>query len=231
MDKVQLRVLHPTNETDADISADDAITLAGLVCALAQNGFIDLSNSYSALVSSNGSDWQDAEQSKTLKELGIVNGYILKIVKLSTTDSSHRVDDRCKEPIGETIKLLRIGIPIKDVKPIDASKLSHSGIGILLHEYLNAETENKEWQKKHETNFTTISDERDKLRNTVQRLEIHLAEKRISIFLITVAQIVMALGVAYVTKEGFLIPSLTTIVASISMTCVGLWFSFRNQKK
>ena len=229
MEHINVKFIHPTNQSDIDIGLMENKKLQDVFTQLIDANFLNSSHMYTGVLKPSGERQGSTplDNDKTIIENGVGNNDTIQIYALIDGGSSSYV----KESAGnKTISYHRFGIPIDKIPSVNLPKLLNNPDFslVILHELMRIESENIQWKQKQQIEYQTLCDERIKLQNELQMHKGQLVERKIATILFAVAPIVVALGAAYVTTNT--IPSIATIIGGTIMTIAALLISIKKVK-
>lgn len=239
MVKVQLTVIHPMDGTEIPIEAESDATAGTVISDLVRLCCIPYGHSYSLIIEKSNGKRLTCGEAKKLEDYEISDGDILRISvndKAGGAEPAQKSSPFISDSDDSKVKVLSYiglnfeGLPLLDLKSLleevegKDSRLFYWMV-MLLNGYKEALEENKQSSILRENEHEKMCQDKTKLESQVKEYERKASEKKSAAILLAAANVVVALGTAFVTTNA--IPSVAVILAGVIMIIIGLWLSFK----
>jgi len=214
METINIKIIHPTNNSDIDIGCPKNIILMDVFSQLIDANFLTGGQPYTGVIKPSVTRHESIplDNDKTLDENGVENNEVIQTLIATkaggwVAGNLNRVSDTTNTPsLG--IKVLGIsGIPEVSFEEMLKEKQS---IIMALNSYQSLEEQNR----------LAVAE--------LNRMKQESNDRKSAVIVNTVAGIVMSIGTAFLTTA--VIPAIATISAGVLMAVVGLWLAFKKQE-
>jgi len=211
-DTINIKLIHPTNNSDIDIGCPENILVVDIFMQLVEAVFLSAGQPYVGVLKPNNINEHSKplDNNKSLKENGVKNNDTIQILVTSMAGGGDNnvspVRTRSTTEESPAINVLGItGVPKATFSEMLKQEQS---IIMALNAYQSLEEESRK----------TVAE--------LNQLKQKNNDRKSAVIINTVAGIDLALGTTFITTAP--IPSIVTVVGGVLMTAVGLWLTFKN---
>ena len=211
---VNIKIIHPTNNSDIDIGCPENILLRDIFSQLVEANFLSSGQPYSGALKPRDVNTESVslDNDKTLGENGVENNDVIQTLVATQAGGWAAGNlNRVIDTNGDSTSGIRV-LGISNVPEVSFEEMlkEKQSIIMALNSYQNLEEENR----------NTVAE--------LSRMKQESNDRKSAVIVNTVAGIVMSIGTAFLTDA--VIPAIATISAGVLITAVGLWLAFKKQK-